>query len=679
MMTANQRPANRLATARSAYLRQHATNPVDWYEWTDEALQRARREHKPIFLSIGYAACHWCHVMAHESFENDAIARLLNEHFISIKVDREERPDLDHIYMAATVAMTGTGGWPMSVFLLPDGRPFFAGTYFPPEPRHGLPSFRQVLEGILKVWESQPATLSQIGERVRDELQKQQQVSGAATRVSAEQLDAAADSLCRQHDGVNGGWGSAPKFPQPMAISFLLRRHCAGHAQALACATHALRAMARGGMYDVVGGGFARYSTDDEWRVPHFEKMLYDNALLARAYLQAWLCTREAFFCRVAEETLAFVLRELAHGDGAFFASLDADSDGHEGAFYVWRMKDLAAILGEDWPLFQRAYGVTEEGNWEGQTVLQRASDDASVAAACGISAGEVEARLVSCHERLLAARNKRSRPSVDELIITSWNGLMLAALAEAGRYLDARYTAAAQRTARFLLTHARPQNSLRHSWSHGAAGQHVFLEDFGALISGLLELYQADGDLTWYRAACELGEELQARFADPAGGWFDTPADGPALLVRPKELQDNATPCGNALAAEALILLARFTGNRTYREYAERALGSVAQLACRYPLGFAGWLSAWDALCAPEEHVAIIGPADSPATRKLMAYAHREWRPHRLIACAEPPVQPGVPVWLAGRTMHEGMPALYHCTHTGCSAPITAADINLG
>lgn len=665
-------PLNSLARARSPYLRQHASNPVHWLEWSDDALQRARAENKPIFLSIGYAACHWCHVMAHESFEDPTIAAILNQHFISIKVDREERPDLDHIYMTATIQMTGSGGWPMSVFLLPDGSPFFAGTYFPPEPRHGLPCFRQILEGIINVWRTQPASLAQIATRVREELQRQQQLTTAATSLAPSLLDEAANALCRQHDVQHGGWGRAPKFPQPMAISFLLRRHFAGHPSALQCATHALRAMARGGMYDVVGGGFARYSTDDHWLVPHFEKMLYDNALLARAYLHAWLCTRDPFFRRVAEHTLAFVQRELAHPGGGFYSSLDADSDGKEGAFYVWSADELAALLGDEWLFFQRAYNISPAGNWEGNIILQRARDDAALATKFSCDSSAVAQRLDACHSRLLAARNDRPRPGLDDKIITSWNALVLAVFAEAARYLDSRYLPVAQANAHFLLSHLRPNNSLRHSWCNGEPAPHVFLEDFAALILALLELYQADGNLHWYRTASALADEMITRFEDPAAGFFDTPADAPALIVRPKELQDNATPSGNALAAEALILLAHFTGNSSYRARAEASLTATAGLARDYPLGFARWLCALDTFLAPEEFYAVIGPPDHPATRALIAHAHADWNPHRLIACSREPVPSDAPAWLLRRSMLNGQPAAFRCTHAACSPPIT-------
>ncbi len=668
-------PRNALARARSPYLRQHAGNPVAWREWDEAALQCARDEHKPIFLSIGYSACHWCHVMAHESFEDPATAAVLNEQFISIKVDREERPDLDSVYMAAAVTMTGSGGWPLSVFLTPDGVPFYAGTYFPPEARHGLPGFRELLRNIARVWREERGTVDNVAARVRGELQRQQQPDEAGGEVTPALLDAAASQLCAQHDARDGGWGAAPKFPHAMALEFLLRRHLAGHPSALNTAAHTLRAMARGGMYDVVGGGFARYATDAAWRVPHFEKMLYDNALLARAYLHAWQCTGEQLFRRVAEETLGFAMRELAHPGGGFFSSLDADSGGVEGAFYVWTAQELEDALGAEWPLFRRAYGVTADGNWEGKTVLHRVVDDAALAAECAISNDEAGARIARCHQRLLAVRGARVRPGLDDKILTAWNGLMLSALAEAGRVWGAPYLCAAQRTAAFVLTALRPRGALCRAWREGSTSPQVFLDDYAALIVGLLDLYQTDYDLRWYRAACELAEEMTARFSDSSGGLFDTPADAPALIVRPKELQDNATPSGNALAAEALLTIAALSGNAAHRTHAERMLQMVAGLAQRYPLGFARWLCGMDFAAAPVEQVALAGAREHPGMRAMLDVVRAQWAPHRVTALADDAAPPDAPTILAGRGMRDGQPTAYVCTAFTCSAPITTAD----
>lgn len=665
---------NRLAHARSPYLRQHAQNPIDWYEWGAEPFHRARVENKPIFLSIGYAACHWCHVMAHESFNDPHIAAILNQHFIAIKVDREERPDVDHIYMTATVVMTGSGGWPLSLFLTPDGTPFFAGTYFPPTPRCGIPSFREVLEGILRVWYDHPSTLAQIAKRVREEVHRQQSLRATAD-LSPALLRQAADMLCRQYDKQHGGWGPAPKFPHPMTLEFLLRRHLAPepHPGALACVTHTLRAMARGGIYDVVGGGFARYATDDAWLIPHFEKMLYDNALLARAYLHAWLCTRDPLFRRIAEETLSFMERELALPTGGFASSLDADSEGHEGAFYVWTYEDLKALLGSQWPLFQQAYGVMPEGNWHGVIILQRACDDEQLAATFSLTPENVQSRLAACHNLLRCVRERRPRPARDDKLITSWNALALTAFAEAGRFLNPRYTSVAQHHMHALLGQARPHGALRHVPYATSAKDCIFLEDVAALALAALALYQADSNLAWFQLARELCEEALRRFADPAGGFFDTPNDATALFTRPKQLQDTALPCANALLAEALILLAHFTGDFVYLNRARETLNLVAGLAAQYPLAYSHWLCVMDWFIEPEQYVALIGPPTHPATQELWAYLHRTWHPRRLVASAAPPPPHNAPPWLRQRAMLDGKPTLYSCSRSTCAAPITA------
>ncbi|MEJ5225883.1 MAG: thioredoxin domain-containing protein, partial [Anaerolineales bacterium] len=417
--------ANRLAQSTSPYLIQHANNPVDWYEWGPEALSRARAEDKPIFLSIGYAACHWCHVMAHESFEDPEVAAIMNEHFINIKVDREQRPDIDTIYMTATMAMTGNGGWPMSVFLTPDLQPFYTGTYFPPTPRYNMPSFRDLLNGIARAWREERGEITRISQQVTNHLQSAARWSNAPAIITPPLLDEAAEHLHQTYDWGFGGWGSAPKFPQPMTIEFLFRRSLSSAARPdpvrqkfIGPALHALNAMARGGMYDVVGGGFARYSVDNLWRVPHFEKMLYDNAQLARAYLHAWQLTGEAAYKRTCTETLDFVLRELTHPLGGFYSSLDADSEHEEGKFYVWTAGELQSALGDDYEFFKTAYGITPTGNWEGKTVLQRAVDDATLSARFGLPASGVADKLAACHARLLAVRAGRVRPGTDDKVL---------------------------------------------------------------------------------------------------------------------------------------------------------------------------------------------------------------------------------------------------------------------
>ncbi|MFZ5857229.1 MAG: thioredoxin domain-containing protein, partial [Chloroflexota bacterium] len=618
---------NHLANETSPYLLQHAHNPVDWYPWGEEALSKARTENKPIFLSIGYAACHWCHVMAHESFEDESTAALMNELFVNIKVDREERPDLDGIYMQAVTALTGSGGWPMSVFLTPDLRPFYGGTYFPPVRRHNLPAFRDVLTSIADAWKNQRDEIDRVGAQLVQHIQAQSS-SSAGAGLAPEHLRLAEQNLLETYDWGYGGWGAAPKFPQPMTIEFLLARSTLAptpkeHGRGAQAALHALQVMARGGMYDVVGGGFSRYSTDNFWRVPHFEKMLYDNAQLVRAYLHAWQITGEASFRQIVEETLEFVSRELTHPEGGFYSSLDADSEGVEGKFYVWTKEEIREKLLESSDFFEAAYGITERGNWEGRTVLQRALDDASLASRFNLTEEAVAAKLTDCHRRLLAARAQRVRPATDDKILTAWNGLMLAAFAEASRVLEGRglnehvsgghagppqqYYNLATRNADFILTHLRRDGKLCRSWRDGTTTNAVFLEDYASLILGLLELYQTDFDNKWFTSALELAEEIVQRFRDPAGGFFDTPTDGEVLPVRPKDLQDNATPSGSALATEALLKLSALTGRGDFRDLAEAALRQVAELTVRYPTAFGRWLSAAEFAQAQVKQVAIV------------------------------------------------------------------------
>jgi uncharacterized protein YyaL (SSP411 family) len=667
---------NHLANALSPYLRQHAGNPVDWYPWGPEALEKARREQKPIFLSIGYSACHWCHVMAHESFENPATADLLNAHFVSIKVDREERPDLDSLYMSAVVAMTGQGGWPMSIFLTPDLKPFFGGTYFPPKPQHGLPAFPDLLKAIATAWETGREEIMQESARLVGQLLQQAGQTQLGETFTEADLYAVAQGLVRSYDWQNGGWGSAPKFPQPMLIEFLLRRHLAGDEQALHPAVHALRAMSRGGMYDVVGGGFARYSTDASWLVPHFEKMLYDNAQLTSVYLHAWQVTQDPSFRQVVQASLGFVSRELASPEGGFYSSLDADSGGEEGQYYLWGLEEIRGVLGEKSGFFESAYKITPQGNWEGRTILQRQLDDGSLAAHFGLTVVQVQENLAECHARLLAARSERLRPATDDKVLTAWNGLMLVSLAEAGvTFADGHLLELAERNADFLLTHLCPEGSLWHAWRDGQAGQEVFLEDYAALILGLLELYQADFNLRWFERAERLAAQMLERFSDPSGGFFDTPADAQTVLIRPKDLQDNATPSGNALAAQALLKLAAFTGRERYLESAQDCLRLVERLATQYPTAFGAWLSAADFALAGVKQVAIIGELADPATRALLATARASYHPNLVLAACSLPIPPGSPSLLDDRTMLGGRPTAYVCQGLVCNLPVTQPE----
>ena len=666
---------NHLATSTSPYLRQHAGNPVDWYSWGSEALEKARQENKPIFLSIGYAACHWCHVMAHESFEDPSTAALMNSTFICIKVDREERPDLDDIYMAAVVTLTGQGGWPLSVFLTPTLEPFFGGTYFPPRPAHGLPAFNEVLRSVADAWTQDAVEIQRAGRQLVDHLQHAKKDQKTAP-FRPEMLNQAAQTLVESCELFSGGWGPAPKFPQAMAIDFLLQRHAAGDPAALKPALVSLERMARGGMYDVIGGGFARYSTTENWLVPHFEKMLYDNALLTQAYLHAWQISATPALRRVVDETLTFVARELRSPEGGFYSSLDADSEGQEGKFYTWTQAEIRAVLGDSDTFFESAYGLTPRGNWEGKTILQRVLDDAALADLFALNLDETARQISARHASLLDARSARVRPATDDKVLTCWNGLMLSAFAQAARaFNDPTWLKIGQQNAAFLLSALSPSGRLARTWSGGKAGKEVFLEDYAALILGLLDLYQADFDPRWYVYAGELAEEMIGRFSDPAGGFFDTPDGAETLIARPKDIQDNATPSGNALAAQALLFLSAFSGQSSLRETAEKSFSLAASLAPRYPTAFARWLSAAQFNFNPVCQAAVIGDFSDPRTRSLLANINAAFRPNLILAAAAYPLPQGSPALLDQRSMVNGQPTAYLCENFVCQLPVTRPE----
>jgi hypothetical protein len=721
------RPSNRLAGETSPYLLQHAHNPVGWYPWGQEALARARDLDRPIFLSIGYAACHWCHVMERESFEDDETAALLDRDFVPIKVDREERPDLDAIYMDAVVRMTGSGGWPMSVFLTPDGRPFFGGTYFPAEGRSGLPGFRDVLQGVAAAWRDRRAEIERSGERLAAAIAAEMRARGGDASIDAGAFAAALVALESSFDAANGGWGGAPKFPQPLTIELLLRRHVADRdASALSMARRTLDRMAAGGIRDHLGGGFARYATDAVWLVPHFEKMLYDNAQLARVYLHAWQVTGERRYLDIAVETLDFVARDLGLPDGTFASSLDADTDGVEGATYTWTAAEVDEVLAtaeaaaseagaleaaaDDRDadraslavLFREAYGVEPRGNWDGLTILSRVREDDVLAERFGIDAGEVGTRLATARAALFARRATRPQPARDDKAIAAWNGMAIAAFADAARLLEhagrrtkggaivpsanraadetdaargARYSAIAERAARAILAALRgPDGRLRRSWKDGRAMHDAVLEDEASLASGLLVLYEATFDDRWFVAARERADAMLARFADPDGGFFDTAEDSEALVVRPRSLQDGATPSGNATAAAVLLRLAAWTGDRGYREAAERTLGLVGPLAARYPTAFPQWLIAMDLAQAGLDEVAIVGDPADPDTAALIDVAFTTFRPRQVVAAAADPRGSAVPL-LQARFALDGRPTAFVCRDFACRQPVTEPE----
>jgi uncharacterized protein YyaL (SSP411 family) len=695
--------SNRLANETSPYLLQHAENLVDWYPWGEEALAKAKAEDKPIFLSVGYSACHWCHVMAHESFEDEGVAAILNEHFVSIKVDREERPDLDRIYMNAVQAMTGSGGWPMSVFLTPEGQPFYGGTYFPPTPRYGMPSFSQVLAAVADGWQNRRQELVVSGQRLVAALE----VGGVSDGEEREDLkpetvESAFQNLLKRFDRVHGGWGDAPKFPQPMALEFLLRyHHVTDASQALQMVSQTLEAMARGGIYDQLGGGFHRYSVDDHWLVPHFEKMLYDNAQLARVYLHAWQVTGDPFYRTITEEILDYVVREMTDGStapvlsvaeglitglaGGFYSTQDADSEGQEGRFFIWTPAEIREVLGQrpspngaEVDTFMAAYGVTERGNFEGQNILELVGDVSQ------------RAELAEARRALFDAREQRVHPARDEKVLTSWNGLMLAAFAEAARALDRDdYRQVAERSADFLLRELRSgEGRLWHTWKAcpapfgsaqdklrrraGVAKINGYLEDYTHLVEGLLELYQTTFDPRWYQAAHELAEVMIAHFSAPGGGFFDTSDDHETLIARPRELQDNAVPSGNAMAALVLLRLAGLASEPRYAELAQRSLSQVQPLLTRYPLGFAQWLIALDYALSHPREIAIVGDPEASDTGDLLDVCTTGYRPHQIVALGAPDTEASAVPLLQDRSPIEGRATAYVCVDFACRTPVT-------
>ena len=652
---------NRLGSETSPYLLQHAGNPVDWYPWGDEALGRARAENRPILLSIGYAACHWCHVMERESFEDAETAALMNRLFVNIKVDREERPDLDAVYMNAVVSLTGRGGWPMTVFLTPECRPFYGGTYFPPETRHGMPAFRQVLEAVAEAYEERNDEVVEAAGRLSAALDSAGRVPASGEPLTEQLLQDAERGLRQVYDPRFGGFGAAPKFPPASVIEFLLRQHVrTGSADALTMAAGTLDGMALGGMFDVVGGGFARYSVDNLWLVPHFEKMLYDNALLAAAYLHAHLVTGEERYRQVVELTLGFLLRELLLDEGLFASSLDADTDGVEGATYVWTPGQLREVLGEaDGETAAAYYGVEEEGNFEGATILR--------------PQGDPPANIEDIRLRLLAARDLRPQPARDDKAIAAWNGLALAALAEAGERLGrADYSAAAVACANALLGVMRDgEGRLQRSYRAGKAAVPAFLDDHASVAHGLLQLHQSTGEERWFVAARDLARDAAARFRDPAGGFFYSAEDAERLIARHKDLDDNPTPSGQSLLAYVLLRLARLDGGPA--DGAEEVLRIAAPYLDRSPQGFGQSLCTLDLLLSPPVEVAVVGEPGA-GRDALAAAARRGFHPNTVVAIGDGVALSAIGL-LEGKTEVEGAPAAYVCEHFACQAPVTDPD----
>lgn len=690
---------NRLANETSPYLLQHAHNPVDWYPWGEEALQKAKQEDKPILLSVGYSACHWCHVMERESFENEAIAALMNANFVSIKVDREERPDIDAIYMQAVQALTQSGGWPMTVFLTPDGRPFYGGTYFPPRDRQygqqTMPGFPRVLTSMAEAYAHNREAVEEQASQIENYLKQR---SGSPFRTKGvspvgelplELLGTASQALSNDFDPTNGGFGGAPKFPNTMSLELLLRIHLhrpAGEITTpakrdeLAMVEASLQHMAHGGVYDHLGGGFHRYSVDAEWLVPHFEKMLYDNALLSLLYLHAYMVTGNPFYSRVVEETLDYVVREMTAPNGGFYSTQDADSEGKEGKFFTWTPQEIqTALLPDDAALFMQYYDITAQGNFEGKNILHVEQNAETVAAQNEVNLETLQDSLKRSREMLFKVREQRIKPGRDEKILTSWNGLMLRSFAEAARYLSRPdYLQVAERNAEFLLKELRPNGRLLRTSKDGRAHLNGYLEDYSYLAAGLLALYEASFDPRWFSEARSLLDEAITLFADEQnGGFFDTGSDHEALISRPKDIMDNATPAGNSVAIDVVLRLAAFTGDESYRQRADDYLQPLANIIVQHPQAFGYVLGALDFALSPVKEVAILGEPRASATRALLEVINERYLPNSVLACAAPTNSEAIEAvpLLANRPLKDDTATAYVCQNFACLAPVNTPE----
>jgi len=664
---------NRLATETSPYLRQHANNPVDWYPWGPEALERARREDKPILLSIGYAACHWCHVMAHESFEDAETAQVMNEQFVSIKVDREERPDVDSVYMQAVQSMTGHGGWPMTMFLTPSGEPFYAGTYFPPQDRPGMPSFTRVLRSVADAYRSKRDRIEQTAAAMRDIYAAASARLTASGALGPDTLDRAYQNLAAQYDARHGGFNGAPKFPPTMSLEFLLTYAARTETGAAAdMAVETFRRMARGGIYDQIGGGFHRYSVDEMWLVPHFEKMLYDNALLVGFGAHLWQATHDADVRRVIEATLDWVRREMTDVDGGFFASLDADSEGEEGRFYVWHESELDLALGPDSAVFKTYYGVTPGGNFEGRNILHIAADPAVVARRAGVAPGALTAALARAGDTILALRERRVRPARDEKKLAAWNGLMLRAVALTARALGRPAdTALAIANAEFLSrVLVRPDGRVMRTHTHGVTKIPGYLDDHAAVALGFLATYELTFDRVWLDRARTIGEAIDTWFWDEdMHGFFDTARDADPLITRPRDVTDNAVPSGTALAVELYLRLADLVDAAAFHSRATRVLEALAEPMARYPTAFGHILADADLAVFGAVTLAIVGDPRSTAFRALAAAAAPHFVPSLVLAGGTPADAADLSM-LGKRSPENGTAAAYVCHHRVCEAP---------
>jgi len=674
-MAKNSQYTNRLIAETSPYLLQHAHNPVDWFPWSDEAFEKARVEDKPVLVSIGYSACHWCHVMEHESFEDEATARIMNDNFINIKVDMEERPDVDQIYMTFVQLTTGRGGWPMNVFLTPDKLPFFGGTYFPPSPRYGMSSFAQILTSISEAYRDRRDEVLRSANDILGELRRATMTPGTSTAFSPDLLESAFESFSRSFDATNGGFGGAPKFPPSMSLEFLLRYwKRTGNERALQIVERTARKMAEGGIYDQLGGGFHRYSVDAVWLVPHFEKMLYDNAQLIRIYLHLFQINKDEFFKRVALETLDYVKREMLDPAGGFYSTQDADSEGEEGKFFVWTPAEVEGILGEqDAQVFDFYYDVSDDGNFEGKNILNIRFTVDDAGRALKREADDVDATLERGRKKLFEEREKRIKPHRDEKVLTAWNGLMLAAFAEAAAVFQSDdYLEIAKRNADFLLTELRPNGRLLRTWKNGQAKLDAYIEDFANLADGLLELFQVSGELRYLREARSLIDTMIDEFWDKEnGGFYFTSNDHEALIVRNKDITDNATPSGNSVAADVLLKFAKITGEESYERYASNVLGIAASQARRYPQGFGRALSAMEFSLQPTKEIILVGDEKG----ELAAEVWKDYLPNKVVVRTNSGEEfENVPL-LKDRRLVDGNPTAYVCENFVCQRPVTSPE----
>lgn len=670
---------NRLSHETSPYLLQHAHNPVDWYPWGEEAFAKARAENKPILLSVGYSACHWCHVMERESFENEKIAKLMNELFVNIKVDREERPDVDEIYMNAVQMLTGRGGWPMTVFLTPEGKPFYGGTYFPPEDRHNLPAFPRVLAGVAQAYYERPQDVVNATTQILESLEKITHREETSRPLHVDVLEKTAASLAQHVDHTHGGLGGAPKFPNSMVFAFFLRQYKAsGRTQFRDMTLHTLRKMAEGGMYDQIGGGFHRYSVDERWLVPHFEKMLYDNALLTRVYLEAYQATQDVFFRRIVEEILAYVEREMLHPEGGFYSTQDADSEGEEGKFFVWSRDEVMRILGDEiGEIFCRYYDVTDVGNFEHHNILHPTLTIDQLAKRFRRDASELAAHLAEAKQKLFVVREQRVKPGRDEKILTSWNGLMLAAFAEGYRVLgNPRYLDVARKTTDFIFTRLYRHGRLLRSYKDGQAKFNAYLDDYAFLTAALVDLYEATFERSFLERAIELTETLLSRFWDEAeGAFFFTSSDHEELISRTKSAFDGSVPSGNSVAALNLLRLFYLTEKQEYFDKAEQVLRLFYDAMEQNPFGFSNMLCALDFYLRRPKEVVLLGNRDEPQTRGFLSEIHSLFVPNKTVICLDPQQGGRLPSLLAGKTQIEGKVTAYVCHNFTCSLPVTSRD----